>query len=103
MLIFFDAIFITLLMCGVIIGFIAWAVREHLAARRYRYLVRLAQQMKLNAPAHNNVGPQWSITYKEGRKQKTVTIPGATEAEALRDFVKAYAVGYGNVISSVKL
>lgn len=84
-----------------VVTFLGWVLKEHRTAKKYRELVQLAELMP-KASAHNTGGPQWSITFKEGRKQRTVTVAGKTEAEAIKEFTKTYSVGYGNIISSVQ-
>lgn len=87
-----------------ILGFLAWAIREHLTARKYRYLIRLHETMAANG-AYNKVasGPSWKISYREKGKVKEVIIPATTEAEALKEFVKTNGIAYGNIVGSVKL
>jgi hypothetical protein len=80
--------------------FLVWVIREHGDAKKYRYLVALEKRMPR---ASNTGGPQWSITYKEGRKQQSIVIPGKTEAEAISTFVKTCGKNYDSIVSSVKL
>jgi hypothetical protein len=101
MLTFVAAVFIMLFVLAGIAAFIAWAIRESLTARKYRYLIRLHKAM----PAHvykQVHGPQWNITYKMKGKMKTETIEAATEGEALK-ILTSRGVGPRDVISSVKL
>lgn len=86
------------------LSFLAWAIHEHLVARKYRYLIRLHQTMAANG-AYNKVatGPRWKISYREKGKVKSVEIEAATEPEALQQFVKTNNVGYGHIVSSEKL
>jgi hypothetical protein len=80
-----------LIVIASIIGFLVWVAREHLTARKYRNLIRLHDQMKLQAPAHiSNVGPRWEVAFKDGRKNKVVTVSGDTEIEAMRNFTKVH-------------
>lgn len=104
MLNFVIAAIVMFLFVVAVLGFLAWAIHEHLAARRYRYLIRLHHQMLANG-AYNKVatGPRWKISYREKGKVKSVEIEAASEPEALQQFVKTNNVGYGNIVSSEKL
>jgi hypothetical protein len=102
MLTFVLASAVFLLMLAFVVGFIVWAVHEHLAARKYRYLIRLHQLIP-PAQAYIKGGPQWKVTFKEKGKAKTVTITAETEGEALKKFVADNAVGYDKVVEVVKL
>lgn len=85
----------------IIIMGIAWAIREHLAAKKYRYLIRLHKQMGPQTPVYNKGGgPQWTITYKEKGKLKTITLSGATEGEAIKTFINTNSSGYGSIVKT---
>ena len=82
------------------IGFLQlclFALREHGDAVKYRYLMAALA----NQPSRPSV-PGWNITYKVKGKATTTFVPGATEAEALRDFVKTTGAAFTSIISSVK-
>lgn len=79
-----------------------WVMREHLTARKYRYLVRLTERMKELEPAPS-VSPRWSVTYKVKGKMKTTIAEGATEPLALLELVKNQGIPYGSIVSSIKV
>lgn len=77
-----------------------WVLREHKDAKKYRHLVALAERMP---KATNKGGPQWSVTYKEGRKHQTVIVDGKTESEAMASFVKSHGARFDSILSLEKL
>jgi len=93
MLAFVLAFFMILVVLASIISFVVWAIREHLTARKYRHLIRLHEQLKLQAPAHiKGSGPQWEVIYKK-RGKRTIEMIGAdTEAELMRIVMKTHDI-----------
>ena len=100
MIAFLLALLMMLVIIMGVFGFITWAIREHLTARKYRYLIKLHNEMP--APVCNKGGPQWRVTYKEKEKLKTVDVSGNSEGEALKNFSRDHSVGYGNIVSCEK-
>jgi hypothetical protein len=85
-----------------IASFIAWAVREHMTAKKYRYLIRLHNAMP---PAHivNKVeGPTWRFLYKIKGGTENVDISAKTEGEAIQKFM-ATKRDYAKVVTFEKL
>ena len=81
---------------GFIIGvpfFIAWVAHEHIQASKYRRLLVLASQYK------SITG--WTVTYRDKGKPKTITVPGDTETEMIRNLAKQ-GITFEKIISSVK-
>jgi hypothetical protein len=95
---FFMVIFILL----IIIAAVAWAIREHLTAKKYRYLIRIHNAMP-QTPAHiNKVGPQWRFTYKVKGKVTEIDVPAQTEGEAINKFI-GEGRDYANIVKFSKL
>ena len=80
------AFFMLVLVVGIIAMFalIAMLVRDHRQAKEYRKLLELYQQNKTEGLAGG-----WSITYKLKGKTKTRQIEGATEGEAVANFLRS--------------
>ncbi len=98
------ALLLALLMLAAIgfggILFLGWLIREHHHANQYRQIARLQAMTPYRAPVEISV-PGWKITYKEKGKTDSVTIPVATEGEALSVFLKTY--GGRTIVSSVRV
>lgn len=103
-----------LILCGmIVVSVIAviWVWHEHQLANQYRMYAEVfkaerrrietqATQPAAQQPTQPTGPPQWRIVYKDGPKVKTVTLPGATEALALRELVKTAGAGiYSSIIS----
>jgi len=100
---FVAALFIVMFVLIMVGGFVVWAIREHLAARKYRYLIELHKRIpaeELNPPPITK-GMRWRVTYKDGKKEANIVIPATTEGEALREFMKLH--GGAKVVNLVKL
>jgi hypothetical protein len=92
--------FMMLFILGGITLFLAWVLREHLTARKYRYLIRLHNAMP---PVCNKVeGPQWRFLYKIKGKVEEIDIPAKTEGEAIQKFM-ASGRDYAKVVNFSKL
>ena len=86
---------------GFIIGFplfVIWVAHEHTQAKKFRYLMLLASQQK---PA--TVGPQWTVTYRDKGRVKTIVAGGATESDLYRGLIKDHGIGFDKIVSSTKL
>lgn len=73
---------------------IPWVVREHRTANRYRQLLELAKEGK-----HESVNSGWLLVYKEGKAQKTLSLDGATEQEAMAQATRIHQVRYDKIVS----
>ena len=90
---------------GFIIGvpfFIAWVAHEHLQAKKLRHLMVLANQQIASSANSHSSGPQWTVTYRDKGKIKTVVASGETEEKMFLDLVKSKSIGFDKIISSVK-
>lgn len=95
-----EFVLVLFMMAVVIFGgflFLAWVVRETIAARKYRHLVKLAKaQAATGAPVICS-GPRWEVSYREKGKIKKEVIEANSEGEALKLFTKSLSVGYGKI------
>ena len=80
-----------------ILAFVVWAFNEHITARKYRHLVRLAKAQQTITPS----SPSWTVTFKIGGKTETRVVSAITEEEALLVVAKS-GVSYDKIISSVR-
>jgi flagellar biosynthesis/type III secretory pathway M-ring protein FliF/YscJ len=95
-------IFFFLMFCVVCLGLILWAINEHVVANKYRHLVRLTEKLKADGVLNQQMPKGWSITYKEGRSTKTITVDAATEALAMLSLARQ-GIRYDHIVSSVKV
>ena len=88
---------VTMLGSGVILtfGFFGWVLREHTHARRYRRM-RLVQ---LANPPPAKQGEGWTIRYKQKGRETKMSVPGSTEAEAVKEFLKRTSGDYSMIVS----
>lgn len=90
------------------ITFLAWAVREHIAAKKYRHLIKIYNEMpkgdQQRGAYTNKVGiTRWEFTYREGNKRRdeSIVIEAATEGLAAKKFMDEHRGA--KVVSMVKL
>jgi len=101
-----------IVICGALI-FIWWVIREHLAAKKLRYLIRLKNMLPpeelrpQHARAHIHKGsgkPRWQINYKVKGKNGTFITEASNEGEAVRLFIQSgNGVGFENILEITKL
>jgi hypothetical protein len=90
------------IMVGVVVGvisFIIWSIKQHQVAQKYHQLERI---QAFNPPPRPVAVPGWSITYKDGRVTKVMTINMENEKDAIGEAMKR-GVGPRDIISSVKV
>lgn len=92
MLVFVAALFImgVTMIAGTF--FVIWLIRQAGQAAEYRKLVRLhslipKEELAGAARAHISNAPRYRITYKNGRKNETISIEAKSEGEALQKFM----------------
>ena len=85
-------VLLLILACG-----LPWAIKEHRVANKYRALVKEANT--------HNTGTKWTLVYKEGKVQHTVTLdaaPNEPEALVLKRALATYNIRYDKFISLAK-
>lgn len=86
----------------VAIGFSIWVLREHRDARKYRQLVRLNSYITTEAAGAIVKEPSWTVKYREGKKTRTIVVPGKTEGIAIRA-LHDKAIRYDQILSLEKV
>ena len=107
MLVFVAALFImgVTMIAGVL--FLVWVFRQANQAANYRRLLLLhslipKEELAGAARAHTSNAPRYRITYKNGRKQESITVEAKSEGEALQKFM-ATPQGNGKIVNLEKL
>lgn len=74
-----------------VIGFAAWAIREHFHARKYRFLIRLHEELKRQAPINTvATGPRWEVTFRKGKKRDIEIFEADTEGDLMKLVMKGH-------------
>lgn len=85
-------------------AFIAWVIREHLIANKYRHLIKLYELMPKEEPTVAlNKGPAWKFVYKVKSKRKELIVAAATDSAALVQFVKITGGNYDSILEMVSI
>lgn len=97
-----GAVLVSIVLTGVaVLIFLIWVLHEHRDASQYRRLIKLHEYLKTQKPIVSSKG--WTITYKENRATKSVTVDGVTEAEAMQRACREHHIRYDRIISMVKV
>lgn len=82
------------------IGILAWVLREHHLANKYRELAAEYQKhLKDNPPAQPTAVGGWVVVYTVGKKTMTANVHGSTEGEALLNFTRNGGARYDKIVS----
>lgn len=102
---FVLAIGMIIIVIGCAIVAIWWVAREHLVARKYRYLIRLYHQLpksELQPRTPINKGKCWEVTYKDKKTIHTIQVEAENEGAAIRQLLQL-GIDYKTVVKFLKL
>jgi len=82
--------------------FLAWVVKEHATANKYRHLIRLYQMLPKEVATAAG-GTRWKFIYKAGKKRQDLIVKAETEAEAMRQFITVTKGNYDKIMELGKI
>lgn len=89
-------------------AFAVWTIREHIAAKKYRHLIRLHNELKKQPatpaalPTNKVLANRWEVTYKIGNEERTVIVSGKNEGAAVKEAMRQ-GVDYSSIVNFSKL